>query len=135
MKLLRNALLVLTLLITAASCKKDKAATPLGIGGEYAVVEIEQYNPPVTETLPNAKGEHGKFVIRTVGETEATITIQLFDKDNKAILDKTYDCLLKKDTDGDPFLSLKADNSNVAYFFDNELDFYAIPGFRIGGKR
>ncbi|HEY8919538.1 MAG TPA: hypothetical protein VIM87_24015 [Chitinophaga sp.] len=135
MKKLMTSFLALAI-FAFVSCKKDKdeAPTPAGIAGTYTIYEVEQYNPPSTHTLPNDDGEHGKLVVTVSGETAAKVQLLLY-KNNQVEADETFDCKIGKDADGDIFLTTVSDNRNAAYFFDNEVDFYAVAGFRLGGRK
>jgi len=136
MKKLMTSFLALAIL-AFVSCKKNKdddVPTPAGIAGTYTLYEVEQYNPPSTHALPNDEGEHGKLIVTVSGETAAKVQLLLYKNDQKEA-DETFDCKIGKDADGDIFLTTVDDNKNAAYFFDNEVDFYAVPGFRLGGRK
>ncbi|SEN38270.1 hypothetical protein SAMN04488505_11016 [Chitinophaga rupis] len=135
MKKLMTSFLALTIL-AFVSCKKDHddVPTPAGIAGTYTLYEVEQYNPPSTHALPNDEGEHGKLIVTVSSETAAKVQLLLYKNDQKEA-DETFDCKIGKDADGDIFLTTVDDNKNAAYFFDNEVDFYAVPGFRLGDRK
>jgi hypothetical protein len=135
MKKLMTGMLACTL-ITLASCKKDDddLPTPAGIAGTYNLYEVEVYNPPSTHALPSDDGEHGKIIVTVSSDSTAKVQLLLYTND-KVEADTTINCKIGKDQDGDIFVTGAADGSNVAYFFDNEMDFYAIPNYRLGGRK
>lgn len=135
MRMLNNTLLAVALL-AFASCKKDKADGPENLNGNYVLYEIEQYSPARVTPMPNTKGDYGNLIVKTGGiNQDATVRLQLFDKDKKVLADTTYICVLKKDADDILMLANKTSNTRAAYFDDNEMDFYSLPNFRIAGRK
>ena len=126
------ASLLMTVLI-ASSCKKDRTG-PGSVQGKYVLYELESYDPPEVVPLPSPDGGRGEVTVSLYGEADATLRIVLYD-DSEVVLDSTFQCLMGKDADGDIFMTKKTDQQTAAYFFDNEIDFYAIQGFRAGGRK
>jgi hypothetical protein len=124
-------------ILLTVSCKKDKDKAPTvgEIAGDYTLYEMETYNPLKTYEIPSPEGEYGKVVIKVTNDSTGTARLLMYNKSNKTIADTTFNCKIQKDQDGDFIMTKKINGKKAVYFYDNEIDFYALEGARFGARK
>jgi hypothetical protein len=126
--------LLLGFLVTAFfACKKENLS-PTSISGMYNIYELENQKTGEVEALPNDDGQSSKINV-TLSQDRNTAEVKLYLSENgKETLLTTVSYSVSKDEDGD--YSLIDENKKLmAFFIDNEADFYFVPGYRMGGKK
>ncbi|WP_133248532.1 hypothetical protein [Pedobacter yonginense] len=131
-KLLLFGILISTLLF---ACKKEDV-TPNRIAGTYIANEIEDYKTNKIEPSPNASGQSVKITVNlTNSEKNADLKFYIIEN-GKETLVASFNFIVSKDADGDYSLLDQTDNNKLmAFFIDNEADFYFATGYRISAKK
>ncbi|HMI02369.1 MAG TPA: hypothetical protein VK541_07810 [Pedobacter sp.] len=126
--------LLLGFLVTAFFACKKEDLSPKRISGVYNIYELENQKTGEAEQLPNDAGQSAKINV-ALSEEQNSAELKFYLTENgKETLVTTANYSVSKDADGDYSL-VDPDNKLMAFFIEDEADFYFVPGYRMGGKK